>query len=125
MEQKAQAKNADDAGTDVIAFIQDLDAGVFERKVSLTLSQVAAAVVDNDRVGEVSIKFSFKRIPGTQQVHCEHQLKFSRPTSNGKAGEEEARTTPLFVGKYGRLSLAPESQLSFLDKKTGEIVGKD
>lgn len=111
------------AATDVAEFLSDLDGGVFDRKMSIALSQVAAASVDNDKVGEVTVKFAFKKIPGTAQVHCEHTLKFSRPTMDGKAGEEEKRTTPLFVGKYGKLTLAPESQMEFLDRKTGEIKG--
>jgi hypothetical protein len=40
---------------------------------------------------------------------------------NGKAGEEETRVTALHVGKFGRLSLAPENQMTFLDKQTGEL----
>jgi len=104
------------AATDVAEFITDLDGGVFDRKLSVALSQVAAAAVDHDRTGEVSIKFTFKKIPGTTQVHCEHQLKFTRPTSDGKAGEEEKRTTALHVGKFGRLTLAPENQMSFIDR---------
>lgn len=110
------------AATDVTELIQDLDGGMFERKLSVALSQVAAATVDNDKTGEVNIKLTFKRIPGTCQVHCEHALKFVRPTMDGKAGEEEKRTTALHVGKFGKLSIAPESQMSFIDKKTGEIT---
>jgi len=124
MNQKTAAQQESDAGTDVGGFIQDLDGGVLERKLSLALSQVAAAVIDNDRVGDVTLKFSFKRIPGTTQVHCAHQLSFTRPTLNGTAGEKEERVTPLHVGKYGRLSLAPENQMSFLDKQTGEVKNK-
>lgn len=110
------------AATDVGEFIAELDGGIFERKMSVALSQVAAASVDNEKAGEVSIKFTFNRIPGTSQVHCKHTLKFSKPTMDGKSGEEEARTTALHVGKFGRLTLAPESQLTFMDKKTGEIL---
>lgn len=109
------------AATDVSAFIQDLDGGVFDRKLSVALSQVAAASVDNAKAGEVSVKFTFKKIPGTTQVHCEHQLKFTKPTMDGKSSEEEKRTTPLHVGKFGKLTLAPENQLSFIDRATGEI----
>lgn len=110
------AAQGNDSGTDVGAFLSDLDGGVFERKLSLALSQVAAASVDNDAVGEVTVKFSFKKITGTTQVFCAHQLKFSRPTMSGKAGEEETRTTPMHVGKFGRLSLAPESQLTMFER---------
>lgn len=109
------------AATDIGEFFTDLDGGVFDRKLSIALSQVAAASIDHDKVGEVSVKFTFKKIPGTMQVHCEHLLKFSKPTLDGKAGEEEKRTTPMFVGKFGKLTLAPENQMEFLDRKTGEI----
>jgi len=116
------AAEANDSSTNVEAFIQDLDGGMLERKLGLVLSKVAAASMDNNNVGEVSLKFSFKRIPGTNQVHVVHMLKFQHPTISGKAGEEESRTTPMYVGKFGRLSLAPESQMTFLDKKTDEIL---
>ena len=109
------------AATDVGEFFQDLDGGVFEGKLSVALSQVAAASVDNDKTGEVNIKLAFKKIPGTTQVHCEHTLKFSKPTMDGKAGEEEKRTTALHVGKYGKLTIAPENQMTFIDRVTGEI----
>lgn len=105
------------AATDVAEFFEDLDAGVFDRKLSIALSQVAAATVDHDKVGEVSIKLSFKKIPGTSQVHISHELKYSKPTLDGKAGEEEKRTTPMHVGKYGKLTLAPENQMAFMDRQ--------
>lgn len=111
------------AATDVAEFMQELDGGMFERSMSIALSQVAAASVDNERAGEVSVKFSFTRIPGTSQVHCKHTLKFSRPTANGKSSEEEARTTALHVGKYGKLTIAPENQMTFLDRSTGAVKG--
>lgn len=104
------------AATDVAEFLTDLDGGVFDRKLSVALSQVAAAVVDHDKVGQVNVTFSFKKIPGTGQVHCEHQLKFVKPTLDGKAGEEEKRTTALHVGKFGALSLAPANQMAFLNR---------
>lgn len=99
------------AATDVAEFITDLDGGVFDRKLSIALSQVAAAVVDHDKAGEVTISLKFKRIEGTSQVRCEHVLKFTRPTMDGKAGEEESRSTVLHVGKFGALSLAQPSLL--------------
>ena len=40
----------------------------------------------------------------------------TRPTPDGKASEEETRSTPMHVGKGGRLSLAPENQMSWLDR---------
>ena len=37
------------AATDVGEFVTDLDGGMFDRKLSIALSQVAAAVVDQDQ----------------------------------------------------------------------------
>lgn len=108
--------NNTQATTDVGEFITDLDAGMFDRKLSIALSAVAAAAVDHNKVGEVNVKFAFKKIDGTNQVFVSHQLKFVRPTADGKVCEEEVRTTPLHVGKGGRLSLAPENQLKMFAK---------
>lgn len=110
------------AATDVGEFIIDLDGGMFDRKLSIALSQVAAAAVDNDKVGEVSVKFTFAKIAGTKQVQCKHSLKFTRPTADGKASEEESRTTPLHVGRFGRLSLAPENQLEIINRAGQPVV---
>lgn len=105
------------AATDINEFITDLDAGIFERKLSMALSQVAASVVDNERVGKVTVEFAFSKIPGTSQVHCRHVLKFTKPTMDGEASEREARSTPMHVGKFGKLSLTPENQLQIFNKQ--------
>jgi len=106
------------AATDVGEFITDLDGGVFDRKLSIALSSVTAATVDNDKNGEVTVKLTFSRIPGTSQVRCEHTLKYVKPTMDGKAGEEEKRSTVLHVGKFGALSLAQPSLMG----KQGELA---
>lgn len=108
------------AATDVPDLIQELDGGNFERMLSIALSQSAAAAVDNGKVAEVTVKFKLKPIGGTHQVHCEHALVFKKPTSNGKTSEEATQTTTLHVGKFGRLSLIPESQ-SVLFSKDGSV----
>jgi hypothetical protein len=105
------------AVTDVSEFMSDLDGGQLERKLSVALSQTAAAVIDNGRAGEVKLIFSFKRIEGTHQVALEHKLIFARPTLDGKATEEEKRVTVMHVGKFGRLTLVPESQIPLLDRQ--------
>ncbi len=114
--------NFTSAATDVGEFITDLDGGIFDRKLSIALSEAAAACVDNDKQGEVSVKFTFKKIPGTKQVHCQHMLKYMTPTADGKKSEEETRSTPLHVGKFGRLSLAPENQLELISR-AGQLTG--
>jgi len=104
------------AATDVGEFITDLDGGQFDRMLSVALSQVAAGVVDNDGAGEVTLKLKFSKVPGAAQVICQHGLKFTRPTADGKASEEVTRKTALHVGKYGRLSLAPENQIAMFSR---------
>ena len=103
------------AATDMSEFMSDLDGGQLKRKLSTAISQVACAVMDNDKdkSGDVTLALKFTRIPGTSQITVSHMLKFSRPTSAGKAGEEETRETVMHVGKFGALSLA---QPSLLDK---------
>lgn len=105
------------AATDIEEFVTDLDGGQFARKLSIAVSRCAAAAVDKDKTAEVVIKLKFQKIQGTQQVHCHHGLKFVHPTEDGKSSEEETRVTSLHVGKFGRLSLAPENQMSFLDRQ--------
>ena len=109
--------------TDVGEFITDLDGGQFDRMLSAALSQVAAGVIDNEKAGKVSVEFAFEKIPGTHQVLCKHTCKFSRPTMDGKAGEEVTRKTALHVGKFGVLSLAPPNQLAIFDRKGEPTVG--
>ena len=107
-----QVPNTSAAQTDVSEFITDLDGGQFDRMLSVALGEVAAGVVDNDKVGKVAVKFNIKRIPGTSQVTVEHTLKFQRPTSDGKRGEEATRKTVMHVGKNGVMSLMPANQLN-------------
>lgn len=105
------ANRPDSAATDVGEFITDLDGGMFDRLLSIALSQTAAAVIDNEKTGEIVIKFNLAKIAGTSQVRIGHSLKFTKPTSMGKTTEETDSATVLHVGKYGALSLAQPSLL--------------
>jgi hypothetical protein len=110
----------DSAATDVGEFLTDLDAGLFEVILSKALSEVAAATIDHGKVGEVTVKFKFERIQGTHQVRLQHDVKFMKPTSMGKAGEETSGATVLHVGKFGALSLA---QPSLLEQNRQQSLG--
>lgn len=103
------------AATNVGEVIAELDGGMFERMLSIALSQVSAAVIDHEKMGSVNVSFKLDKIAGTHQVRMSHDLKFIKPTSTGKTAEEVegATVTVLHVGKYGALSLA---QPSLLDK---------
>lgn len=105
---------------DVSEFITDLDGGQFDRMLSAALGKVAAGVVDNDRQGDVDVKFKIARIPGTSQVTVSHTLKYTRPTADGKAAEEATRKTVMHVGKFGVMTLMPQNQTQmFTDAKDG------
>ena len=99
------------AATDIAEFISDLDGGIFERALSVALSQSSAAVIDMGKKAKVTITLDIERIESTHQVRVAHVLKFVRPTSNGRAGEETTGATVLHVGQYGALSLAQPSLL--------------
>ena len=98
--------NAPVAATDVQQLIGDLDAGNLERTLSVAMSKVAAAVVDYSAAGEVVLKFKIKAIPGSHQIGCEHTVDFKCPTEHGVTSERMTRMTVLFVGQFGKLTLA-------------------
>lgn len=105
------------ATTDAAEFITDLDGGQFDAMLSVALSTVAAAVVDREKKGEVTIKLKFEHIKGTSQVRLAHSVDFKSPTTLGKKSETAEGATVMHVGKGGALSL---TQLSLFDEKEGK-----
>lgn len=67
-----EVTNPSAAVTDVGEFISDLDGGMFDRLLSVALSQVAASVVDREKKGKVRIDLAFEHIKGTHQVRLAH-----------------------------------------------------
>jgi hypothetical protein len=120
---RSPAPDTSAGATDVASFLADLDGGQVERKLSIVLSKVAAAVVDHGKVGSVTFKFDFDQIEGTHQVKCKHTLAFARPTADGSASETESRSTVMHVGRFGQLSLAQPSLLERDKGRQGEIRG--
>ncbi|MDP5208873.1 hypothetical protein [Microbulbifer sp. 2205BS26-8] len=108
--------------TNVNRFISELDGGVFEEKLAHILSDVASAVTDYDRKGEVQITLKVGKIKNSHQVQIEHTLKYKKPTNHGSISEDNATSTPMYVGTKGALSLFPEKQDQMFDKK-GAING--
>ena len=118
MTQKTTPANASQsAATDMTEFMTDLDGGQFERALSVAISTAAAAVVDNAKKGKVVVTLDLLPIPGTHQLHIQHTLAYNRPTADGQASEKQVRTTAMHVGKFGKLTLAPENQMSFMDRE--------
>lgn len=99
------------AATDVAEFVTDLEGGYFAQQLSVALSEVAAAVVDHDKKGSVTVKLDVELIKGTHQVRIAHTVNFKKPTRTGEAGEKAGGATVLHVSKGGRLSLAQPDML--------------
>lgn len=97
--------NAHPPTTDVEQLLDDLDAGLVKRALALAISQAAGGAIENSEKGEVTLKLVFMPIEGTSQVHCEHTLKFLRPTTDGNQTESITRKTTLHVGAGGVVSL--------------------
>ncbi|MDP8078361.1 hypothetical protein [Phocoenobacter skyensis] len=97
------------AETNIYDFMNELDAGIFERKVATALSDVALGVVTHDKVGKVTLEFSVKKMDSDNpQVQISHKLTYAKPTKRGKSSEEDTTATPMYVHKGGKLSVTPE-----------------
>ena len=101
--------------TDVHQFISDLDGGVFEQKLAEILSEVAGSVVDHGKQGAIEIKLKIDRIGSGYQVAVKHTLSFTRPTSRGKASEDNTTTTPMHIGQGGSMTFFPDTQQSIFN----------
>ncbi|MBK5075171.1 hypothetical protein I2492_19420 [Budviciaceae bacterium CWB-B4] len=102
--------------TNVKEVFSDLDAGIFENKIGVALSEVAQGVLKHRQKGSVTIEINLEAM-NEMQVMLSHKLKFSKPTSRGKSSEEDTTHTPMYVGRGGKLSLQLEDQ--------GQLFGKD
>lgn len=103
----------EDRKTNVPDFLSELDAGVFENKVSVALNDVALGVLNNGGKGKVSIELDIERLSNSMEekrVEITHKLKFTTPTLRGKRTEEDATKTPMYVGKGGKLTIMQEDQ---------------
>lgn len=97
-------------------FIGELDAGVFEEKLTRILGDTAMAAMVNSKEGEVTVKFKIKPM-SQSQANVSHTIEFKAPTKNGKKSETNTTATLLYVGAKGKMSLFPENQTQMFDKK--------
>lgn len=103
----------EDRKTNVPDFFSELDAGVFENKVSVALNDVALGVLNNGGKGKVIIELDIERLSNSMEekrVEITHKLKFTAPTLHGKRTEDDATKTPMYVGKGGKLTIMQEDQ---------------
>lgn len=97
---------------DFIETLNDLDAGVFSAKLTRAVKDVAIGAVEYGKTGKVVIDLTMKRIGESHQVNLEHKLKYDKPTLRGKSIEEDATSTPMHVGRGGKITLMPDTQES-------------
>lgn len=103
-----------------LEMIGDLDAGVFEQKLSRVLCEVAAATCEYNRAGQVVVVFTMKRLGESSQVLLSHQIKKVRPTKRGTASEDDTTSTSMFVGVNGQLTLMPFNQGQLFEEEAEE-----
>lgn len=89
--------------------LDELDAGIFTNKVAESLKKVALGVVNHGKKGSVSITLDLEQM-GDSSVQIKHTVKFSQPTKNGKASEENTTSTPMYVNNLGYLTVSPQTQ---------------
>lgn len=92
-----------------IDLIEELDAGVFSQKLARALADVALGVVTTGKKGRVTIQFDMDQIADSTQVSIDHKLTYAKPTENGKTGEENTTSTPVYVGSGGMLTILPNT----------------
>jgi len=105
--------------TNVEQFISDLDGGVFQEKLSRTLSDVAAHVMDFEKKGQVTLTFDVKR-SGSSQVNITHKLAYKHPTKRGEKSENDTTATPMYIGRGGMMSALPQDQLPMFEPQKTE-----
>lgn len=93
--------------TDASEFITDLDAGIFAQKLGKSISNCAAAAIDQDREATINIKLTFKRI-GESQIGVKHKLDYSYPTTRGNKKEDETTSTAMYIHTTGAVTLWPQ-----------------
>jgi hypothetical protein len=103
--------------TDITEFLQELDAGVFAEKVGHELSQIAMAVVEHGRPGRLQVTLDFKQIGHHHQLTVKHTMTSTRPTLRGKKTEEDATDTPMHVGRGGKMTFFPDTQMDLIPKE--------
>lgn len=96
------------AVTDVAQVIGDMEAGTFERRISVALSRTAAAVVDKQKAGEVTLTFKLAPVKGTQQVAISHSVAYAHPTERGKVSETDTGETVMHVGRGGAVTISQQ-----------------
>jgi len=96
--------------TNVDDFLGELNAGMFIDKLAHLLSNAALGTVLNgqgNKKGKVTCEFSFSKVGENDQIIVQTKMSHSTPTKRGKKSEDDVSDTPMFVGKGGKITIAP------------------
>ncbi|WP_059759075.1 hypothetical protein [Thiobacillus denitrificans] len=74
------------------------------------------------QTGKVTLEFNIERIGEGAQVNMTHKLTYAKPTMRGKASETDETQTLLYVGKGGKMTVTPDTQLDLISKTQREVV---
>ena len=107
------------------AIFEDLDGGIFDDKLGSILSQVAQAVIDYDKKGQVTITLDVSQIGSAHQVEVKHKLAFSKPTQRGTIKQDDTTSTPMHVGTGGAMSFFQEDQATMFGRKGEPLKGDE
>lgn len=102
--------------TDHNQFIDDIDGGVFAQQLGYAISEVSSAVVDNNKPGEITIKFKLTKGIGADNVTIEHKLTSIAPLKDGRKLEDHGAKTPMYVNKNGDVSLFANHTAQIFEK---------
>ena len=102
--------------TDHNQFIDDIDGGVFAQQLGFAISEVASAVVDNNKPGEITIKLKLTKGIGADNVTIEHKLTSIAPLKDGRKLEDHGAKTPMYVNKKGDVSLFANHTAQIFDQ---------
>lgn len=101
----------------------EFDAGIFVSKATEALKLAALGTIQSSKKGSVTIVLELERIGSSDSVQVKHTLKYTKPTINGKATEENTTSTPMYVDKNGFLTINPQTQDDlFKSDKTNNIT---
>lgn len=96
--------------TDITDLLESQDGGSFKEKIEAILSDVAAAVIDHGRTGEIVLKMNLEQISNSSQVNVKSKLTYKRPRPRGEVSESYATVTPMYVNSGGKVTLFAEDQ---------------
>ena len=113
------------ASPNFVAVLEELDAGYFNQRISAALAATAVAVVNNEnkaKTGSVIIELKLSRIGEGAQIRMGHRLSYKSPTKRGYVSESDETETLLYVGRGGKMTVTPDTQMDLIAKQPREVV---